>query len=258
MGAEGASAVRWAIAQRARRGEAALRRALVAHGEWLVAASAAEFLGREGSTAQMAYFGADTSPPSGELWLFTDVEAASQVAARGIPLGPYVAQIHGIDVFGRIAPSFDVVRVNPESEASIGCRFERVDIEWLRAAAAAHAIEGALAVAGVRLLASVARRLREYPAFLTLRRSDGSLLQRSEPTFGDAGAAIAFSAEDCLEAFVATLAPEEAADLDIDRSTGLVLFREVGASELGGVLFNPSGPGPTCLVPRALARTIAG
>ena len=40
MGGEGASAVRWAIAQRARRGEAALRRALVAHGEWLVAASA--------------------------------------------------------------------------------------------------------------------------------------------------------------------------------------------------------------------------
>ena len=258
MGAEGASAVRRAIAQRARRGEAALRRALVAHGDWLVAATAAQLLGHEGATAQLAYFGADATPPPGELWLFTDVDAATQVAAHGVALGPYVAQVHGVDVFGRVAPSFERVRINPEHDPSSSCHFEREGIEWLRVAAAEHVIEGALSVAGAQLLASVARRLREYPAFLVLRRGDGSLLARPTPQLGDASAALAFSAEDCLEAFVATLAPEEAADLDIGRTPGLALFREVALSDLGGLLFNPSGPGPTSMLSRAVARTIAG
>jgi len=257
MQVQGALAARDAIARREELGEDGLRRALVSHGGWLVPASATSGLGLDGATAPLAFVGEEGTPPAGELWIFTDGEAAACARDRGAALGVYVAEVHGQELFGLVAPAYELVRVNPLCEVSITCTFGGQDLEWLRTASVEHAIESAIAVARGPLLASTARRLREHGGYIALRTGEGRLVTRADAGEGLSHAALAFSAEDCLKAFVAGMAPEEVADIEIVRLPGGALFREVVRSDFDGVLFNPDGPGPSTALSRDVVRMLA-
>src|ERR687890_1019251 len=100
-------------------------RALASHKGWL--APALMFARAEGQDlfldSAMVLFSTETRLPPGELWVFTDRAAAERAQAAGALLGPYAADIAGTELFGKIDPGFQIVRVNPYSPAEQGWQF---------------------------------------------------------------------------------------------------------------------------------------
>ncbi|HEX8186721.1 MAG TPA: hypothetical protein VF586_00090, partial [Pyrinomonadaceae bacterium] len=91
-------------------------RALVSHRGWFVPLA---LFGRDGGPDRRAdsilMLGAEMLVPPGELWVFTDEEAARLAQAKGASLGTYAGRVAGTELFRAVGPDSQTVRVNPGS-----------------------------------------------------------------------------------------------------------------------------------------------
>ncbi len=218
-------------------------RALVSHRGWLVPALLVAPGGEQaGVVDNLTMFSAETLLPPGELWIFTDRQAADLAQVAGASLGAYVGGVTGIKLFRSISPDTKTVRVNPYSPReqtwtfSEGSAFD-VGRMWADAIALEENFEQWRQTGNPDQTA-----VRNYRAFLVFNHSSGPVI-----TLPNQGAmsnpAVAFTAPDCADMFLSRLGDEQRGSLHQAVAGGEELME--GALRLGidGLLFNPFGPG---------------
>jgi hypothetical protein len=224
-------------------------RALVSHRSWLVPALlVAPGDEQAGVVDNLTMFGAETLLPPGELWIFTDRQAADLAQASGASLGAYAGGVAGIKLFRSISPDTKTVRVNPYSPReqtwifSEGSAFDMGRI-WADAIALEENFEQWRQTGNPDKTA-----VGNYRAFLVFNHSSGPVI-----TLPNQGAmsnpAAVFTAPDCADMFLSKLGDEQRASLHQAVVGGEALME--GALRLGidGLLFNPFGPGVTYAFP---------
>jgi hypothetical protein len=224
-------------------------RALVSHRGWLVPATLVAESGEQAGVADnLTMFSAETRLPPGELWIFTDREAADLAQAAGASLGAYAGGVAGTKLFSRISPDAKTVRVNPYSPR------ERT---WTFSEGSASQVGGIWADA-IALEENFERwrqtgspdktAVGNYRAFLVFNHTSGPVITLPNQG-GMSNPAVAFTAPDCADMFLSKLGEEQRASLRQAVAGGEALME--GARRLGvdGLLFNPFGPGVTYAFP---------
>ncbi len=225
-------------------------RALVSYRGWLVPLA---LFARRGEanrvTDSILILSSEMSLPPGELWVFTDAEAAHLAQAKGALLGAYASGMAGTELFNQLDPNWQTVRVNPGSPR------ERTWIFTEGSAAEA----GQLWAEAIMLEESFAQwqqtgtpdaaALMSYRAFLLYDHVSGPVITLPNQG-GMANPAVAFSAPDCADMFLAKLSEEQRPQMRQVTIDGKHLLAN---PPLGtdGLLFNVFGPGATYALPFA-------
>ncbi|MDQ1610529.1 MAG: hypothetical protein QOG00_460 [Pyrinomonadaceae bacterium] len=234
-------------------------RALVSYRGWLVPSLlAAQFAVQGGeqtrSVDNMTSFGGETQLPPGELWIFTDREAAEIAQAAGASLGLYAGGIAGTELFRSIHPNIETVRVNPYSPR------ERT---WVFSQGSASQV-GKLWADAITLEESF-EQLRQtgkpdktvvsnYPAFLVFDHSSGPIVTLPNQG-GMSNPAAAFTAPDCADKFLSAVGEAQAAQMRQAVAGGELLMARAAVMGIDGLLFNFFGPGATYAFPFDDLRT---
>lgn len=224
-------------------------RALVSHHGWLVPALLVAGGGEQaGVVENMTMFGAETQLPPGELWIFTDREAAEVAQAAGASLGAYACGIAGTQLFRSIDPNAKTVRVNPYSPRERTWIFSEgsaseVGSIWAEAIALEESFE-LWRKTGAHDEAAVGR----YRAFLVFNHTSGPVITLPAQG-GMSNPAVVFTAPDCADMFLSKLGDEQRAQLQQAVTGGEVLLERAPQLGIDGLLFNPFGPGPTYALP---------
>jgi hypothetical protein len=224
-------------------------RALVSHRSWLVPALLVAPGGEQsGVVDNLTLFSAETLLPPGELWIFTDRQAADLAQASGASLGAYAGGVAGTKLFRSIDPNIETVRVNPYSPR------ERT---WIFSEGSASGVGGIWADAIAleekfdewrQTCKPDKTAVGNYRAFLVFNHSSGPVITLPNQG-GMSNPAAAFTAPDCADMFLSKLGNEQRASLLQAVAGGEALME--GALRLGidGLLFNPFGPGATYAFP---------
>jgi len=185
----------------------------------------------------------ETRLPPGELWVFTDRAAAERAQAAGALLGPYAADIAGTELFGKLDPRFQIVRVNPYSPNEQGWQFLPGSFEvaqlWAQVAALEEGFEN---TAGLDY-AAIAR----FPAFLLFNGPSGYVITLPNQG-GLRNPAAVFTAPDCADAFLARLTDEQRRGLERVAADGMTLIKRLPLQGVDGMLLNAFGPGPATVL----------
>jgi hypothetical protein len=219
-------------------------RALVSYRGWYVPLNFyAGWKGQDGKVDSMLLLSPEAEVRPGELWLFTDEEAARLAASKGAQLGNYVARMAGTDMFPALQSEYQTVWVNPGSPP------ERT---WLFQQGSAGSVGGLWAEA-VALEESFAEwqrtgepdvgALEDYRAFMLYDFVSGPVVTLPNQA-GMTNPAAAFTAPDCAEAFLSALSEEQRAQLRPVTIDGKTLLANLPRG-VDGLLFNLFGPGPT-------------
>jgi len=222
-------------------------RALVGHDGWFVPAGfAADALG-EKVFERTILLGTKFDAAPADLVIFSDPE--SVLTAYGEPLGPYVGKLPGLRVFRAIGDRYESVRVNsgsPEEEQWVIAR-EGFPIAklWTKAIA----LERSLAATAERGFPH--REMRAFAGFTVLISNVDRTMVLSKLADGVSMCAIAFTAPDRAERFVATLPDETRPAIGTATLDGATLFGHLAQSNVAGLLLNSDDPGGTLYVPRA-------
>ncbi|HJR08558.1 MAG TPA: hypothetical protein VJ842_14965 [Pyrinomonadaceae bacterium] len=224
-------------------------RALVSHRGWLVPTLLFAQSGEQTRRVDnMTIFGAETRLPPGELWIFTDREAADVAQAAGASLGAYAGGIAGTELFRSINPEIETVRVNPYSPRertwifSEGCASEVGKI-WADAIALEESFEQWRQTGNPDKTA-----VGNYRAFLVFDHSSGPIVTLPNQG-GMSSPAAAFTAPDCADKFLSEIGEEQAAQLRQAVIAGDVLMTKAAVLGIDGLLFNFFGPGTTYAFP---------
>lgn len=228
------------------RGEAStndVMRALATHRGWVVPLA----LFPQGDAVPRAVdsvlvLSAEARITPGELWVFTGREAALRAQAAGAALGAYASGMGGAELFGNVPPGTNVVRVNPGSA---------VEETWtFRVGGGIEA--GRIWAEAVTLEEKFGRWERDgrpdraafvnYRAFLALDHPTGQVVTLPGHS-GLSNPAAAFTAPDCLEAFVARLSDEQRGGLRAVTVDGGTLLSQSRALGIDGLAINIFGPG---------------
>ncbi|MDT5158711.1 MAG: hypothetical protein QOH51_3068 [Acidobacteriota bacterium] len=218
-------------------------RSLVSHRGWLVPALLVAQSGEQGRVLDnMTLFGAETRLPPGELWIFTDREAAELAQAAGALLGAYASGIAGTELFRGINPSTPTVRVNPYSPRERTWIFSEgsaseVGKIWADAIALEESFEQWRQTGQPDRMA-----VSNYRAFLLFNHSSGPVVTLPNQG-GMSNPAVAFTAPDCAEMFLSKLSEEQRAEMQQAVAGGEVLIERAPQLGIDGLLFNPFGPG---------------
>lgn len=214
-------------------------RALAGHKGWL--APALMFARAEGQDLfldSIVLFGMETRLPPGELWVFTDRAAAERAQAAGALLGPYAADIAGTELFGKLDPSFQIVRVNPYSPNEQGWQFLPGSYELAQLWAEVVALEEGFENRGDSFYGAIAR----FQAFLLFNGPSGSVITLPNQG-GMRNPAAVFTAPDCADAFLARLTDEQRQGLVRIAADGMTLIKRLPLQGIDGMLINALGPG---------------
>ncbi|HJQ31234.1 MAG TPA: hypothetical protein VJ866_03595 [Pyrinomonadaceae bacterium] len=215
-------------------------RALASHKGWL--APALMFARAEGQDLfldSMVLFGTETRLPPGELWVFTDRAAAERAQASGALLGPYAADVAGTELFDKIDPGFQIVRVNPYSPSEQGWQFLPGSYELARLWAQVITLEEGFQNRGDSFYEAIAR----FPAFLLFNGPSGYVITLPNQG-GMKNPAVVFTAPDCADAFLARLTDEQRQGLERVAADGMTLIKKLPLQQIDGMLLNAFGPGP--------------
>jgi hypothetical protein len=218
-------------------------RALVSYRGWLVPALLVAQSGEQSRVFDnVTLFGAETRLPPGELWIFTDREAANLAQAAGASLGAYACGIAGTELFHSISPGIQTVRVNPNSPRERTWIFSEgsasdVGKIWADAIALEESFEQ-WRQTGKPDRAAVSN----YRAFLLFNHSSGPVVTLPNQA-GMSNPAVAFTAPDCAEKFLSKLSEEQRAQMQQAVAGGEVLIERAPQLGIDGLLFNPFGPG---------------
>jgi hypothetical protein len=215
-------------------------RALAGHKGWL--APALMFAREQGQDLfldSMVLFGAETRLPPGELWVFTDRAAAERAQVAGALLGPYAADIAGAELFGKIDPGFQIVRVNPYSPNEQGWQFLPGSYELAKLWAEVIALEEGFENRDDSFYGAIAR----FQAFLLFNGPSGYVITLPNQG-GMSNPAAVFTAPDCADAFLARLTDEQRRGLERVAADGMSLIKKLPLQGIDGMLINAFGPGP--------------
>ncbi len=220
-------------------------RALAGHKGWL--APALMFARAEGEDlfldGGMVLFGAETRLPPGELWVFTDRAAAERAQAAGALLGPYAADIAGTELFGKLDPNLQIVRVNPYSPNEQGWQFLPGSYELAKLWAEVVALEEGFRNRDGLDYAAIAR----FQAFILFNGQSGYVITLPNQG-GLKNPAAVFTAPDCADAFLARLTDEQRRGLERVAADGMTLIKKLPLQQIDGMLINAFGPGPATVL----------
>src|SRR5215213_3001123 len=220
-------------------------RALAGHKGWL--APALMFARAEGQDlfldGGMVLFSTETRLPPGELWVFTDRAAAERAQAAGALLGPYAADVAGTELFGKIDPGFQIVRVNPYSPNEQGWQFLPGSYELAKLWAQVISLEEAFENRDDSFYEAVAR----FQAFLLFNGQSGYAITLPNQG-GMRNPAAVFTAPDCADAFLARLADEQRQGFERVAADGMTLLKKLPLQGVDGMLLNAFGPGPATVL----------
>ena len=224
-----------------RAGADEVMRALAGHKGWL--APALMFARAQGQDlildSRMVLFSAEARLPPGELWVFTDLAAAQRAQAAGALLGMYAADIAGTELFGKIDPGLQIVRVNPYSPAEQGWEFHHGSYELAKLWAQVIALEEGFEDRGDSFYEAVAR----FPAFIIFNGPSGYAITLPNQG-GMRNPAAVFTSPDCADAFLARLTDEQRQGFKRVTVDGMTLLKRLPLQEIDGMLLNACGPGP--------------
>ena len=227
-----------------RAGANEVMRALASHDDWLVPAL---MFAREGGQDilldSMVLFGTDTRLPPGELWVFTDRAAAERAQAAGALLGAYAAGIAGAELFDRIDPGFQIVRVNPYSPGEQGWKFLPGSYELAKLWAQVIALEEVFSNRDDSFYEAIAR----FRGFLFFNAPSGHVITLPNQG-GMKNPAAVFTAPDCSDAFLARLTDEQRGGLERRAADGMSLIKQLPLHGIDGMLLNAFGPGPSTVL----------
>lgn len=229
-------------------------RALIAHEGWFVpAAFAIDALGL-GVFDRTILLGAAPEAPPPLLTIFTDVE--SVLLAYGDALGPYVGGVSGLLTFAALEDALGGLRVNPASPRDEQWHVEREGLAICRLWAGAVALERDLAASAGGELPR--KRLREYPGFsILVGKADRTPVMAP---LGENGSlvALAFTAPDRAERFLARLPSEQRDTVTGAPLDGATLFAHLAQGNVAGVLLNSDDSASAVLIPGSEIAAIAG
>jgi hypothetical protein len=184
----------------------------------------------------------------GELWVFTDREAALRAQAAGALLGSYAGGMAGTELFRNVPAGTKTVRVNPGSPLEQTWTFrDGGGIEAGRIWADAITLEdefGRWRQTGAPDRAAFVN----YRAFLTLDHPSGVVVTLPNHS-GMANPAAAFTAPDCAETFLSEVGEEQSAGLRLVTIGGGTLLENASVLGIDGLVINLFGPGATCALP---------
>jgi hypothetical protein len=220
-------------------------RALVSHRDWFVPLV---MLARGDQPARrvdsVLVLGAEAQITPGELWVFTDREAALRAQAAGALLGSYAGGVAGTELFGSVPPDTKTVRVNPGSALEHTWTFrDGGGIEagkiWADAVALEDSFEQWRRAGAPDKTAFV-----NYRTFLTLDHSSGPVVTLPNHS-GMSNPAAAFTAPDCADLFLSKLDEAQRAGLRLVTVGGNTLLEKAPVLGIDGLVINVFGPGPT-------------
>ncbi|MFL6255288.1 MAG: hypothetical protein ACJ74T_09705 [Pyrinomonadaceae bacterium] len=223
-------------------------RALVSHRGWLVPLGfLAECRGDGARADSILILSHEAQVPPGNLWLFTDEEAALLAQSKGAMLGAYASGMSGTELFGAVGSQYQTVYVNPGSPPARTWLFQEgsatdVGSLWAAAVALEESFAGWQATGEPDL-----RALEGYRAFTVYNHASGPVITLPGRG-GMSNPAVAFTAPDCAEAFLKLLSEEQRAQMRPAMSDGKSLLGDT-LRGIDGLLFNPFGPGATYALP---------
>lgn len=219
-------------------------RALASHKDWLAPVSV---FAREGEQElfldSMVLFGMETRLPPGELWVFTDRAAAERAQAAGAQLGPYASKISGTELFTKIDPRLDVVRVNPCSPVEQTWQFQQGSYDIAELWAQVIALEEGFDNSGEQFYQSIA----SFKGFLLFNGRSGYVITLPNQG-GMKNPAAVFTAPDCADAFLSRLTDEQREGFERIAVDGMTLIKRLPLQEIDGLLLNAVGPGPSTVL----------
>ncbi|HEY0081315.1 MAG TPA: hypothetical protein VGB61_00890, partial [Pyrinomonadaceae bacterium] len=188
-------------------------RALTSHRDWFAPLSLFAQSGEPTrSVGSMLILSTEAQITPGELWIFTDREAALRAQAAGAVLGSYAGGMAGTELFRVIPSHIKTVWVNPGSPLEHtwiyrdGGGIEAARI-WAEAIALEDSFEQWQQTGAPDKTAFV-----NYPAFLTFDHSHGPVVTLPNNS-GMSNPAAAFTAPDCAEMFLSKVDEEQRARL---------------------------------------------
>ncbi len=217
-------------------------RAVVGYKNWLV--PLATLTGHYGRTPTRGVsYGEPADFPPGELWLFTDGDAAERAVAAGGSLGGYATGLAGVELFAGLPPGVSAVRVNPVSPAELTWNFPpeafAAALAWTQVLRFEQAVRGWSAGAAVDLAA-----LADYPQFEAFVFPNRTVLTMPEHG-GLTNPAVVCTAPDCAKAILRRVPEALRSQLQVVFTTGRELLDKLPAQGMDGLMLNPAGPGPT-------------
>lgn len=224
-------------------------RSLISHRNWFAPLSMFPNSGeptRRAESALMLSTEARITP--GELWIFTDREAALRAQAAGALLGTYAGNMSGTELFRKIPLNTTVVRVNPYSPLEYTWTFRdgggiEAGVIWAEAIALEESFEQWEQSGKPDSTAFL-----NYRAFLTFDNSSGRVVTLPNQ-FGMSNPAVAFTAPDCAAHFLSEIAEEQSAELRQVTIAGKTLFEKAPVLGIDGLVINIFGPGATYDLP---------
>ena len=217
-------------------------RAVVGYNNWLV--PVATLTGHYGRapTRRVAY-GEPAEFPPGELWLFTDGDAAERAAAAGSSLGEYATGLTGVELLAVLPPGATTVRVNPVSPAELTWNFPpeafAAALAWAQVLRFERVVRGWSAGAAVDLAAAA-----DYPQFEAFVFPNRTVLTMPEQG-GLTNPAVVCTAPDCARAILRRVPEALRSQLQVVFTTGRELLDKLPEQGMDGLMLNPAGPGPT-------------
>jgi hypothetical protein len=224
-------------------------RALVSHRDWFVPLALLVQGGEQNRKVEsVLMLSTEAQMPPGELWVFTDSEAAGIAQAKGASLGAYAGGIAGTELFRIIDPNFQTVRVNPGSPRERTWTFQEgsaseVGKVWADAIALEECFDE-WQQTGQPDEAAV----MNYRAFMTFDFSSGPIVTLPNQG-GMASPAAAFTAPDCAQMFLSKLGEEQSAGLQSVTIDGRTLMEKSPQLGIDGLMINIFGPGATFAFP---------
>lgn len=224
-------------------------RALTSHRDWLAPIELFAQSGEENRVVEgIMILSSEPQITPGELWVFTDREAALRAQEKGARLGTYAVGMAGTELFRGVPSDTKIVRVNPGSPPEQtwmlqdGGGIEAGEI-WADAIALEDSFEQWRRTGRPDKTA-----FTSYRAFLTLDHASGPVVTLPNQ-FGMSSPAVAFTAPDCAEMFLSKLDEEQRAGVRLVTTGGNVLLEQAAALGIDGVAINVFGPGATYALP---------
>jgi hypothetical protein len=209
-------------------------RALVEHDGWFVPALLVP--GEPVSFDRVLLFSSEGRAPS-RLWLFTDSALAHACAekARGWKMGPYGGPVAGARVFSLLDDdrvfAVDVNQGAPREDSwFIGHEALPLARGWAAAVALERAFHGDPQ--------AVAARAREFPFVVAIARDRTPV----RLPIGDLTCALAFTAPDRVDEFLAQLGPDKRAQVELVTIRGEELCAQLPQLRVDAVVVNVSAP----------------
>jgi hypothetical protein len=205
-------------------------RALTEHSDWYIPAGYAMSRLHTTTSDSAIIFAPEVPTSDRALILFTDSEAAAR--ADGAPIGVFARSFSGVQIFQALDDRYGCVRVNPHSPQSEGWYLSQEAFPLAKLWAQVVHLEQALAKSTGESVPY--GEIASHPGFMVLINAERLpitlTLKQPAGTY-----AVAFTAPDCLQAFVGRQPAEHQPNMKSATLDGVTLCQQLQRFEVAGV-----------------------